>query len=157
MSAPRRPGARSSYRQLGGSATAVGQFHSIAACTATEELELGRRIADGDTQALRQMIEANLRLVFAVATRYRCEGIVMRDLKLRHAPSETGPRPIHKGPNGPGVKRRECLQWRVRAHRFSFSAPGEHAGSCPRPRAPCTAAPLAAHDRESVGVAAAKS
>ena len=48
--------------------------------TPTDELELGRRIAHGDTEALHQMIEANLRLVIAVAKRYRGEGIVMQDL-----------------------------------------------------------------------------
>src|SRR5437016_4228306 len=48
--------------------------------TPTDELELGRRIAHGDTQALHQMVEANLRLVIAVAKRYRGEGIVMQDL-----------------------------------------------------------------------------
>jgi RNA polymerase sigma factor (sigma-70 family) len=48
--------------------------------TPTDELELGRRIVHGDTQALHQMVEANLRLVIAVAKRYRGEGIVMQDL-----------------------------------------------------------------------------
>src|ERR671933_102006 len=48
--------------------------------TPTDELELGRPIAHGDTQALHQMVEANLRLVIAVAKRYRREGIAMQDL-----------------------------------------------------------------------------
>ena len=45
-----------------------------------DELELGRRIAAGDGQALQRMVEANLRLVIAVAKRYRHEGIDLQDL-----------------------------------------------------------------------------
>jgi RNA polymerase primary sigma factor len=48
--------------------------------TPADELELGRRFAHGDAQALRQMIEANLRLVIAVAKRYRHEGLTLADL-----------------------------------------------------------------------------
>jgi RNA polymerase primary sigma factor len=55
----------------------VGQVRRL---TPADELELGRRIAHGDAQALRQMIEANLRLVIAVAKRYRGEGIALADL-----------------------------------------------------------------------------
>ncbi len=48
--------------------------------TATEEVELGRRIAEGDDAALRRMIESNLRLVVSVAKRYRNEGLSLLDL-----------------------------------------------------------------------------
>jgi RNA polymerase primary sigma factor len=47
---------------------------------ATEELELGRRIQDGDYEAREQMIESNLRLVVKIAKRYQGRGIDMDDL-----------------------------------------------------------------------------
>jgi len=52
----------------------------ISRLTPDQEIELGRRIAGGDGDALRQMVEANLRLVIAVAKRYRHEGIGLQDL-----------------------------------------------------------------------------
>ncbi len=52
----------------------------ISRLTPDQEIELGRRIASGDGDALRQMVEANLRLVIAVAKRYRHEGIGLQDL-----------------------------------------------------------------------------
>jgi len=52
----------------------------ISRLTPDQEIELGRRIAGGDDDALRRMVEANLRLVIAVAKRYRHEGIGLQDL-----------------------------------------------------------------------------
>ena len=48
--------------------------------TAEEELELGRQIAAGDTEARRKMEEANLRLVVAVAKHYAGKGMQFMDL-----------------------------------------------------------------------------
>lgn len=48
--------------------------------TATEELELARRIERGDSQARDRMIEANLLLVVSVAKRYRHAGVPLADL-----------------------------------------------------------------------------
>ncbi|MCL4449682.1 MAG: sigma-70 family RNA polymerase sigma factor [Actinobacteria bacterium] len=45
-----------------------------------DELELGRRIAQGDQQAKDDLIEANLRLVVSIAKRYRNRGLAFLDL-----------------------------------------------------------------------------
>jgi RNA polymerase primary sigma factor len=45
-----------------------------------EERALGRRVLAGDAEAERRMIEANLRLVLAVARRYRNRGLPLPDL-----------------------------------------------------------------------------
>jgi RNA polymerase primary sigma factor len=48
--------------------------------TAAEEVELSRRIERGDVAAKGQMVEANLRLVRAVAASYRGHGVPFEDL-----------------------------------------------------------------------------
>lgn len=48
--------------------------------TAAEEVELARRIEEGDAEARRRLIEANLRLVVSIARRYRGRGLPMADL-----------------------------------------------------------------------------
>jgi RNA polymerase primary sigma factor len=48
--------------------------------TPEQEIELGKRIANGDDEALRSMVESNLRLVVSVAKRYRNEGLSLLDL-----------------------------------------------------------------------------
>ena len=52
----------------------------IGLLTAHEEKRLARRIARGDTDARRQMIEANLRLVVNIAKRYLNRGLPLQDL-----------------------------------------------------------------------------
>jgi RNA polymerase primary sigma factor len=52
----------------------------IPRLTPEQELELGERIAKGDEEALRIMVESNLRLVVSVAKRYRNEGMSLLDL-----------------------------------------------------------------------------
>jgi len=58
----------------------LNEISRVTRLTPREEFELGRRIADGDDEALRRMIEANLRLVIAVAKRYHHEGLALLDL-----------------------------------------------------------------------------
>ncbi len=48
--------------------------------TAPQERELARRCAQGDEDALRQMVSSNLRLVFSVAREYAGRGVPLLDL-----------------------------------------------------------------------------
>lgn len=48
--------------------------------TAQEELTLGKRITEGDSDARRHLVEANLRLVVSVARRYVGSGMDLEDL-----------------------------------------------------------------------------
>lgn len=48
--------------------------------TAAEEIELARRVADGDQRAKDILTEANLRLVVSIARRYSVPGISLADL-----------------------------------------------------------------------------
>lgn len=45
-----------------------------------EEKDLGRRIQKGDMEALRKLVEANLRFVVKIAKRYRSSGVAIQDL-----------------------------------------------------------------------------
>ncbi len=64
----------------GGWSTYLREVAQVSRLTPEQERELGRRIAEGDRQALVEMVEANLRLVIAVAKRYRHEGVEVQDL-----------------------------------------------------------------------------
>ena len=55
----------------------IGYTHLL---NAEEELELARRIREGDGNARCRMIEANLRLVVKIARRYRGRGLPLLDL-----------------------------------------------------------------------------
>jgi RNA polymerase primary sigma factor len=48
--------------------------------TPAEEVALAKRVERGDLQAKDRMVESNLRLVFAVAGRYRASGVPFADL-----------------------------------------------------------------------------
>jgi RNA polymerase primary sigma factor len=48
--------------------------------TAEEEIQLARRVEAGDLRAREEMIESNLRLVFAIARGYRGRGVPFADL-----------------------------------------------------------------------------
>mgnify|MGYP002672783772 FL=1 len=48
--------------------------------TSAEETELARRMSEGDTEARRQLAEANLRLVVSIAKRYVGRGMLLLDL-----------------------------------------------------------------------------
>ena len=48
--------------------------------SAEEERALARRCADGDTEAIRQMVNSNLRLVVSIAGEYAGRGVPMLDL-----------------------------------------------------------------------------
>ncbi len=78
--APDGPVMAGETTEVDGWATYMREIGQVRRLTPAEELALGARIADGDDAALRRMVEANLRLVIAVAKRYRHEGIGMQDL-----------------------------------------------------------------------------
>ena len=48
--------------------------------TAEEEKELARRCAEGDEDAIRQMVNSNLRLVVSIAREYAGRGVALMDL-----------------------------------------------------------------------------
>lgn len=53
---------------------------SVALLTPLQEIELSRRIKEGDTEAKKKMTEANLRLVVNLAKGYRGQGLGFSDL-----------------------------------------------------------------------------
>jgi len=55
-------------------------LRAISLLNAAEEADLARRIEDGDDDARRRLIEANLRLVVSIAKRYRGRGVPFADL-----------------------------------------------------------------------------
>ncbi len=56
------------------------EVHRIPLLTAQEEKELARRSAVGDEEAIRQLVNANLRLVVAIARRYYTGAVPLLDL-----------------------------------------------------------------------------
>ncbi|MCX5921319.1 MAG: sigma-70 family RNA polymerase sigma factor [Candidatus Melainabacteria bacterium] len=56
------------------------QIGRIKLLVLNEELELAKRIADGDTQAKHQLVRANLRLVVSIAKKYIGRGLSFLDL-----------------------------------------------------------------------------
>jgi RNA polymerase primary sigma factor len=55
----------------------IGRFKQL---TPDEEKDLGRRVHDGDAEALRRLVEANLRFVVAYAKRFRHSRVSLLDL-----------------------------------------------------------------------------
>ncbi len=62
----------------------IGQFlrdiRAFPLLTPQQELELAKRCADGDEDAIRQLVNANLRLVVSVAREYAGRGVPLLDL-----------------------------------------------------------------------------
>lgn len=56
------------------------EINKLPRITPDEEKELARRIQKGDEDALRKMVEANLKFVVSIAKRYRGRGVPFMDL-----------------------------------------------------------------------------
>ena len=56
------------------------EIRQIPRLTVEEERELARRCAQGDEEAIRKMVNANLRLVVSVAKEYAGRGVPLLDL-----------------------------------------------------------------------------
>ncbi|ETX00065.1 MAG: hypothetical protein ETSY1_12570 [Candidatus Entotheonella factor] len=61
-------------------ATYLSEVRRRPVPTPTEEIDLGRRIRQGDAQAVQELVERNLRFVVQVAGKYRGSGIPVTDL-----------------------------------------------------------------------------
>jgi RNA polymerase primary sigma factor len=77
MAAPRRPFRKITEDSLS-SYLAEVRRHPIP--TPAEEVELGRRIQNGDDKALHELVERNLRFVVQVAGKYKGYGLPLADL-----------------------------------------------------------------------------
>ena len=56
------------------------EIGKVPLLSAAEEIEIAKRMADGDQDAKKQLAEANLRLVVSVAKRYVGRGMLFLDL-----------------------------------------------------------------------------
>lgn len=60
--------------------TYLREIDEVPLLSAEEEVQLGRRVRDGDEAAREHMIRANLRLVVSIAKRFRNRGLALPDL-----------------------------------------------------------------------------
>jgi len=58
----------------------LGEIGRYPLLNAEQEMQLARRVTEGDTEAQRCLVEANLRLVVSVAKRYNNHGVSLLDL-----------------------------------------------------------------------------
>src|SRR5438105_13538986 len=61
-------------------ATYLAEVRQKSVPTPAEEIALGRRIQAGDAEALRELVERNLRFVVQVANKYKGYGLPLADL-----------------------------------------------------------------------------
>src|SRR5919109_2499859 len=61
-------------------ATYLAEVRQKSVPTPAEEIALGRRIQTGDTEALHDLVERNLRFVVQVASKYKGYGLPLADL-----------------------------------------------------------------------------
>jgi len=60
--------------------TYLREISRIPLLTREEEIEVGKRVRQGDPEALRELVEANLRFVVSVANKFSGCGIPLIDL-----------------------------------------------------------------------------
>jgi RNA polymerase primary sigma factor len=56
------------------------EISKVKLCTADDEIELARKIRQGDKTALEQLTKSNLRFVVSVAKKYQYQGLALADL-----------------------------------------------------------------------------
>ena len=56
------------------------EVNKVDLLTIEEEVELAKRIRDGDTVALERLVKANLRFVVSVAKQYQNRNLTLNDL-----------------------------------------------------------------------------
>ncbi len=78
--APQNDSRRASQSELDATQIYLGEIGFSSLLTAEEEVELGRKVQQGDAKARQRMIESNLRLVVKLARRYLGRGLPLLDL-----------------------------------------------------------------------------
>jgi RNA polymerase primary sigma factor len=74
------PATPESAEEVDGFGLFLTSLRGISLLTAAQEVELARRIEEGDEDARRRLIEANLRLVVSIARGYTGRGLSLADL-----------------------------------------------------------------------------